>query len=91
MWLDGDVVCAYRCTCCRVYMYNTLDIGPCSIDGRVEHEAGLIDSQVGASSVYDLTLKVYLYLKVIQCQRLIKAVFFHTIYLRKSKSKVVET
>lgn len=46
-----------------VYMYNTLDIGPCSIDGRVEDKASLVDPKVGASPVHYLTLKIYLHLE----------------------------
>lgn len=44
-------------------MYDTLDIGPCSVDGGVEDEAGLVDPEIGAAPVYYLTLKVYLHLE----------------------------
>lgn len=46
-----------------VYMYNRLDIGPCSKDGRVEDKASLVDPKVGASPVHYLTLEIYLHLE----------------------------
>lgn len=50
----------------RVHMYNTLDIGPSSKDGRVENEASLVDPEVGAAPVHDLTLEIYLHLECVQ-------------------------
>lgn len=44
-------------------MYDRLDIGPCSVDGGVEGEAGLVDPKIGAAPVDYLTLKVYLHLE----------------------------
>lgn len=46
-----------------VHMYDTLDIGPCSIDSRVEGETGLVDPEISAASVHNLALKVYLHLE----------------------------
>ena len=46
-----------------VHMYDTLDIGPCSIDGGVEGETSLVDPEISAASVHNLTLKVYLHLE----------------------------
>ena len=54
----------YRSTCRCVYVYDTLDVGPCSINGRVKSKTGLVDPEVCASSVHYLTLKVYLHLAV---------------------------
>lgn len=53
----------YRCTCGCVYMYDTLDVGPRSIDGRVEGEAGLVEPEVSAAPIHDLSLEVYLHLE----------------------------
>lgn len=44
-------------------MYDTLNIGPCRIDGRVESEASLVHPEIGAAPVHYLTLKVYLHLE----------------------------
>lgn len=44
-------------------MNDTFHIRPCRIDGGVQSEAGLVDSQIGAAPVHDLTLKVYLHLR----------------------------
>lgn len=46
-----------------VYMDNTLDVRPGSVDGRVENEAGLVDPEVGAAPVHNLTLNVDLHLE----------------------------
>lgn len=53
----------YRSSRSCVYMYDTLDIRPCGVDGGVEIEAGLVDAEVGAAPVDYLTLKVYLHLE----------------------------
>lgn len=53
----------YRSACGCVYMYDTVDIGPRSIDGRVEVEAGLVDPEISAAPVHHLTLTVYLHLE----------------------------
>lgn len=42
---------------------DTLDVRPCSIDGGVESETGLVDPEVGAASVHYLAMKVYLHLE----------------------------
>lgn len=39
-------------------MHNALDVGPRSIDGRVQHEASLVHPQIGAASVHNLPLQV---------------------------------
>lgn len=62
---------AYRCPCRCMYMYDTLDIRTCSIDGRVESETGLVDSKVGAATVYHFTLEINLHLDgIADCIRL---------------------
>lgn len=43
-------------------MYDALDIRPCSVDGRVESKASLVDPEVGATPVHYLTLEVNLHL-----------------------------
>ncbi len=39
---------------------DTLDVGACSVDGRVKHEAGHTDAEVGGAALDDVALHVHL-------------------------------